>query len=185
MPGGRITGGFFEPLQKSLELKYGPGLWVLSTAGSSSYLNYSLIASRKLDAMEVRRTAASAMFAAPHVVRVYTWDQLTAGRAIVDRIDQRVAGSFHAKRSGDLEVLLEPYWIRGAATATHGAPYNYDTHVPLIFMGKMIRAGRYYQHVALNDLAPTVAALLDIEIPSGSSGRILAEAIEPAAPSAR
>lgn len=178
MPGGRIKGNFFEPLQKALEIKYGAGLWISSTAGSSPYLNYSLIATRNLDPAEVRRVAATAMLTAPHVLRVYTWDDMATARAApTDRIDRRVLGSFNSKRSGDLEIIIEPYWIRGGSVATHGTPYNYDTHIPLIFMGKMIRPGRYYQHAALNDLAPTVATLLDIEIPSGSSGRVLGEAI--------
>ena len=43
------------------------------------------------------------------------------------------------------------------------------------FMGPGIRPGRYYQAAALNDAAPTIAALLDIEAPSGSVGRILYE----------
>ncbi|HTF64486.1 MAG TPA: hypothetical protein VK638_17525, partial [Edaphobacter sp.] len=81
-------------------------------------------------------------------------------------------------RSGDLEVVLEPYWIRGGTSgATHGTPYNYDTHIPLIFMGPGVRPGRYYRSAALNDLAPTLSALLDVEIPSGSVGRVLDEII--------
>ncbi len=40
-----------------------------------------------------------------------------------------------------------------------------------------IRPGRYYQTVSLNDAAPTLAALLHIEMPSGSVGRILDEII--------
>ena len=36
--------------------------------------------------------------------------------------------------------------------------------------------------VALNDLAPTLATLVSVENPSGSSGRVLAEALTPATP---
>ena len=92
---------------------------------------------------------------------------------------------FNSRRSGDLEIVLEPYWIRGTTVATHGTPYNYDTHIPLVFMGKGIQPGRYYQHAALNDLAPTAAALLDLEIPSGSVGRILYEMFTPTPVSTR
>jgi len=51
-------------------------------------------------------------------------------------------------------------------------------------MGPGIRPGRYAEPVALNDLAPTLATLLDIETPSGSVGRALYEALsaQPAAP---
>lgn len=180
MPGGRIKGNFFQPILDALTQKYGQGKWLLSTAGSSPYLNYELIASKKLDLAEVRRVAEQAINTAPHVARVYTWDEMTNGRYPIDRFDERVMRGFHAQRSGDLEIVLDPYWIRGSTVATHGSPFNYDSHIPLIFMGKGVKPGRYYQHAALNDLAPTLAAILDIEIPSGSVGRILSEIFQPA-----
>jgi arylsulfatase A-like enzyme len=89
--------------------------------------------------------------------------------------------SFNAQRSGDLEIVLEPFWIRGASGTTHGTPYSYDSHIPLIFMGPGIEAGRYVRPAALNDLAPSLATLLDIETPNGSAGRPLAEMMTAAA----
>lgn len=179
MPGGRIKGNFFQPMQQALEARFGAGLWLLSTAGSSPYLNYDLMRKNNLDPDEVIKVAARAIAQAPRVMRVYTREQLTSMRAAADVIDARVMRGFCAKRSGDLEVVLEPYWIRGGTSgATHGTPYNYDTHIPLLFMGPGIRPGRYYRSVALNDLAPTLSALLDVEIPSGSVGRILDEIIQ-------
>jgi hypothetical protein len=116
----------------------------------------------------------------PHVARVYTRDQLLRGDVPHDRIGTRVLRGFNAQRSGDLEIILDPYWIRQAEGTTHGTPYNYDAHIPLILMGRQVRPGEYSNHVALNDLAPTLATLLGIEIPAGSSGRVLAEALRPA-----
>ena len=46
-------------------------------------------------------------------------------------------------------------------------------------MGPRIKPGNYHATVALNDLAPTLATLLSVENPSGSSGRVLVEAITP------
>lgn len=178
MPGGRIAGDFFAPLRTSLETRFGPGKWLVGAAGTSPYLNEALIEERKLDEVEVERVAARAMAAAPHVSRVYTREQLLTMRAAADRVDARVLRSFHPRRSGDLEIVLDPYWIRGSSGTTHGTPYNYDSHIPLIFMGNSIRPGRYYRSVALNDVAPTLAAILDIETPSGSVGRVLEELIQ-------
>ena len=47
-------------------------------------------------------------------------------------------------------------------------------------MGRGIKPGHYSGQAALNDLAPTLATLLGVEIPSGSSGRVLTEAFLPA-----
>jgi arylsulfatase A-like enzyme len=95
-----------------------------------------------------------------------------------DLIGSRVVRGFNAQRSGDLEIILEPYWMRQATGTTHGTPYNYDAHIPLILMGRAIKPGRYAGRVALNDLAPTLASLIDVDAPNGSSGRVLTEALE-------
>jgi Type I phosphodiesterase / nucleotide pyrophosphatase len=176
MPGGRLQGqDVFGPVQAALERRFGAGDWLVATAGSSPYLNYALIAERGLDAAEVRRVAADAAMTAPRVVRVYTRDQLLRGAVAPDLLGRRVLRGFNAQRSGDLEILLEPYWMRAARGTTHGTPYNYDAHIPLIFMGPGIKAGRFHQRAALNDLAPTLATMLDIEMPSGADGRVLSE----------
>jgi arylsulfatase A-like enzyme len=180
LPAGRMTTKeLFGAMQEALTAKFGEGKWLMAGAGSSPYFNYELISSLGLDQAEVRRVAAAAAAKVPHVARVYTRDQLLKGQVPDDRIGRRVMRGFYAPRSGDLEIILEPYWIRQAEGTTHGTPYNYDAHIPLILMGPRIRAGEYSADVALNDLAPTLATLLGVEIPAGSVGRVLTEAILP------
>lgn len=185
LPGGRMKSEeLFGPIGATLTARYGPGDWVLATAGSSPYLNHALIAEKGLDAAAVRQVAAEAARAVPHVARVYTREQLLSGQVIPDQIGRRVGRSYNQARSGDLEIILEPYWLRSSNGTTHGTPYSYDAHIPLVLMGPGIRAGTYHGAAALNDLAPTLAALLGVENPSGSSGRVLAEAVESAPASA-
>jgi arylsulfatase A-like enzyme len=180
LPGGRLTNKeLFDPIQRALAGRYGEGKWVLGTAGSSPYLNYEQMDKLQLDPVDVRRVAAAAAATVPHVSRVYTRDQLLRGEVPNDRIGSRVLRGFNAQRSGDLEIIFEPYWMRQAQGTTHGTPYNYDAHIPLILMGRRIKYGEYSDHVALNDLAPTLATILGVEIPAGSSGRVLTEALRP------
>lgn len=179
LPGGRMTNKeLFGAIEQALTHRFGDGDWLMGTSGSSPYLNYDLIAKKQLDATEVRRIAAAAAMSVPHVARVYTRDQLIRGEVANDFIGSRVVRGFNAERSGDLEIILEPYWMRQATGTTHGTPYNYDAHIPLILMGRGIKPGRYPGRVALNDLAPTLASLIDVDAPNGSSGRVLTEALE-------
>lgn len=60
---------------------------------------------------------------------------------------------------------------------THGSPYAYDTHVPLILMGTSFRAGRYMEAAAPSDIAPTLAAVLRLQTPSNSVGRVLTDCV--------
>ena len=178
MPGGRLLNPeFFGTMVQALNEAFGPGDWLLSTAGSSPYFNYKTIRDKKVDPADVQRVASRALLGQERVARVYTREQLLAGRVAGDRFDARVIRSFHAQRSGDLEVLLDPYWIRGKTTATHGTPWLYDSHIPLILMGPHVKPGLYLQPAALNDVAPTLAALVQVETPSGSVGRVLTEAL--------
>ena len=52
---------------------------------------------------------------------------------------------------------------------THGTPYSYDTHVPLIFYGNLlkhatIKNSREEAAVYTTDIAATILGLLEIEI---------------------
>ena len=63
----------------------------------------------------------------------------------------------------------------------HGTPYNYDQHVPVLLMGFGIEPGEYLQSVTPADIAPTLAALCGITLPS-RDGHILVEALKKRTP---
>jgi len=176
MPGGRMPPRIVrDTVQAALTKKYGEGDWISSPSEHSLYLNLDLIRQKKLDRAEVNAAAAEAARAIPHVLRVYTREQLMGGKAMEDEIGRRVMNGFYERRGADIFVLLEPYWMFSAHGTTHGSVFDYDTHVPVIFMGPGIKAGRFDETIAVNDIAPTLATLLGIATPSGSAGRVLAE----------
>ncbi|MGD0047521.1 MAG: alkaline phosphatase family protein [Bryobacteraceae bacterium] len=176
MPGGRMPEGIItQTVQAALSKKYGQFDWITATLESVVYLNHELIAVRKLDLAEVERTAAEALREVPHVFRVYTGVQLTDGQALEDSVGRMAMNGYNQRRGADLEVLTDPYWIIGGISTTHGLPFGYDTHVPVIFLGPGIRAGEYDNNITPNDIAPTLATILRVETPSGSFGRVLIE----------
>jgi hypothetical protein len=179
MPGGRLSPATItKTAETALKERYGDFPWILSTQEASLYLNQVLIAQHKLDPEEVNRTAAAALAALPHVFRVFTRQQLLEGLAPHDLVGRRVMNGYYMRRGADVEVLLEPYFILTATGATHGTVFSYDSHVPVIFMGPGIRPGRYNEDIVVNDIAPTLSTLLDVETPSGSVGRCLTEILE-------
>jgi hypothetical protein len=176
MPGGRMPAGLVtRTLQAALVNKYGEGNWIVSNSEHSVYLNLDLIAQKNLAREDVDRVAAAAAYTLPHVFRVYTREQLMTGGAMEDQVARRVTNGFFPRRSADVEVLLDPYWIYSQSGATHGTTFSYDAHVPVIFMGAGIKPGRYDNAVMVNDIAPTLATILDVETPAGSVGRVLTE----------
>jgi predicted AlkP superfamily pyrophosphatase or phosphodiesterase len=108
---------------------------------------------------------------------VYTREQLLGG-GLGDFVTSAAVNGFHPARSGDLVIIFEPYEIPGGGTGTtHFAPYNYDSHVPVVFFGAGIKHGVYHRTIAVNDIAPTLAAILDVELPSGAFGKVLPEVV--------
>jgi predicted AlkP superfamily pyrophosphatase or phosphodiesterase len=86
--------------------------------------------------------------------------------------------SYYASRSGDLIVITKPYWFLYAKSGskpsgtTHGSPYDYDQHVPLLLMGTGVRAKTDPVAATPADIAPTLAKLCGIPI-SHTDGRVL------------
>jgi arylsulfatase A-like enzyme len=183
MPGGRLTDAALrKPVEAALNARFGDGKWVLAVSSGSFWLDRAAIQEKKLEPADVERCAAEALAGQAHVMRVYTRTQLLLGQVGDDLIGRRVYNGFFPSRSADVIGVLEPYWIYGARDASHGTPYSYDTHMPLIFMGPGIRPGYYDMPVAINDIAPTLATILEVETPSGSTGRTLYEMLAPATP---
>jgi hypothetical protein len=185
MPGGWIDpGDVHKVIKAALSDKFGPAEWLLPDY-NGVYLNYESEPAKKAGATEIVRVAAEAASKIPHIARVITKDALENGAAPADAAGRAVALGFYAGRSPDLVLLPDPYFMFGGKTpgafqgaTTHATPYSYDDHVPLIVMGGGIKPGAYYEPVLINDVAPTLAAILEVETPSGSSGRILREIFE-------
>jgi arylsulfatase A-like enzyme len=75
-------------------------------------------------------------------------------------------------------VVQEPYWFNfdeGPVASMHGSPWNYDTHVPVVFAGPGIPATVVHRQVQPADVAPTLAALLGMTPPASAQGTVLPE----------
>ena len=176
MPGGRMSGfTMLRTVNEALTAKYGPGKWIAGGTEEGLYLNRRLIEQKKLDLTTVQDTAAAVLRAAPHVFRVYTSTQLARGQVTGDYVSEAVLRGFFEPRAADVMVIQDPYYLFGATGTSHSTPFNYDSQVPVIFMGEGIRPGEYHEKIAVNDIAPTLTTILRLEEPSGSIGRILEE----------
>ena len=187
-----IPAGYFteddeliEMLNAHLEKVFGAGKekLVLAYSNQQVYLDRELIRSKlRASVADVQREAADFLLTLPGVADAVTASELsgadftTGARALVDN-------GYNMKRSGDVAVVMEPAWIEykaryGKRGTTHGAPYTYDTHVPLIFYGWKIRRGSSMRPVSVTDAAPTVSALIGVPFPNGSTGQPLVELFE-------
>jgi hypothetical protein len=92
-----------------------------------------------------------------------------------DPVLERAWNALVPGRSGDLLVvsrpgiLIDPY---GGTGTSHGTPWEYDTHVPLIFWGGGIAARTIIDPSTPYDLAPTVAGWLGVAMPDATGTRM-------------
>jgi predicted AlkP superfamily pyrophosphatase or phosphodiesterase len=176
MPGGRLQAAQVrDKITAALTARFGPGDWLLPGSANMLYLNLKLVGALKADPGEVERVAASAARSVDHIARVYTARDLQNGAVQQDTISRAFSLGYYAPRSGDLFLLQEPYYLFEATGTSHGTPYAYDNHVPVLFWGPGIKPGIYSGSIAVNDIAPTLAFLLGTAEPSGSMGRVLSE----------
>jgi Type I phosphodiesterase / nucleotide pyrophosphatase len=119
----------------------------------------------------------------PVLVRAYTRQQLAAGAYPGDEFGQLLAHSYSPNGGWYVMVIFAGYQMEASVGTgtTHFSPWSYDRHVPLGFFGAPFAPGIYHGRVGPVDLAATWAALLGINQPSASVGRILTEALRPAA----
>ncbi|MCU1222763.1 MAG: type phosphodiesterase/nucleotide pyrophosphatase [Edaphobacter sp.] len=180
MPGGRIDKAeYLAAVESALVKKFGEGKWIIAQWESGFYLNDELIDKKKLKHSAVEDEAAAAAMQMPYVARAYTRTLLMRHERGASLIDDYVARAFYPQRGPDVVVITKPYYLFGTSGTSHGSPYDYDTHVPLLFWGGNVRSGVYTERVGISDVAPTLAAILQVETPSGSIGHILQQVAEP------
>ena len=180
MPGGRLVWNTYRTaVEKALNERFGAGQWISFSGDGVLYFSPEPIPGKKLDMAEVQKVAADTLRTQPHIARVYTKMQLSDGALGRDPVDNRVRNGFNAARGPDVFTVTEPYYMFTSTGTTHGSPYGYDTHVPVIFLGTArIRPGSYAGTIGVEDIAPTLATLLAIETPSGNMGRVLTEMLK-------
>jgi len=149
---------------------------IASSNGTDIYFTPAAMAVLDTNATAHRAMTAAAL-ALPGVTKAYWASELASGVASDDPIRQAMALSFYRGRSADLQLVPKSYWMVGeTSAATHGTPWAYDQHVPVILMGWGIKAGRYLSAAAPVDIAPTFAYLSHISLPR-ADGRVLSEAV--------
>jgi len=89
---------------------------------------------------------------------------------------EMITNGYNARLSGDIYYILQPNWFNGGLTGTtHGNWNPYDAHIPLVFMGWHVKPGKTNKTHHMTDIAPTIAAMLHIQMPSGNIGEPITE----------
>jgi hypothetical protein len=166
--------GFRKALREGLAAAYpgrGADKWVEAVAGPWVYLNRRAIAAAREQPAAVAARVADWARGRPEVARAYTVGQI-AGTDPADPVLPLVKASFAPDRCGDVYVIPKPYHLFDTSTAatpatgtSHGTPYEYDRHVPLLAIGPGIDGGRSDEPVTPQHAAAILADALGVPLP--------------------
>lgn len=177
----KIPAGYLNPrelaghLKTALEKKYTTPNLILAISNEQVYLNDDVIEKQHLDKMEVARFVTAQIKKERGIANAFVTSAIS-GETLPARIKTMFINGYNPERSGDVVIWWKAGWKPEATPgADHGNWNPYDAHIPLVWMGVGIRQGRTHRTIGMTDIAPTIAALLNIQMPSGNIGNVITE----------
>ena len=141
------------------------------------YFDEDAMRAHNLKIKDVEDAAIPALLRTGLVEKVYTREDLSGTASSSDPFLPLFRNAFYAPRSPHLTVLLKKYlYLSSLVGGTgHGTAYDYDRHVPIVFMGAGVKPGTYKEACGPEDIAPTLALMLKLEFPREQDSRLLTE----------
>ncbi len=178
---GRIDPKTFKTfLDSTLDTRLGADDWIEAFEPPNLYLNFSAIDKNKYRQPDVEALAAKVAHSVPGIAEVLTSAQLYSGALPNGPYSEAVRRSYFWGRSGELYVVPKPGYIFSSETSgtASGAPYSYDSQVPLMLLGAGISGGKHTESVTPADISATIASALNVAVPSQCEGRALSGAMQ-------
>ncbi len=168
-----------DRLNAELKTKYNLAGIIVSDDNYQLHLNHRLFDSAKVDKKEVVEGLVKQLQYEPGVARVFPVSDLNVV-PLPAKIREMLNNGYYPKRNGDVQVILLPNFIDAYSNigTTHGLWNPYDAHIPLLWYGWGIRQGKTNRETYMTDIAPTLAALLHIQMPSGNIGQVIQEVMK-------
>ncbi|MFO7745477.1 MAG: alkaline phosphatase family protein, partial [Psychroflexus sp.] len=178
-----IPAGYFEigemrdALEEHLSSNYGLNDVIESVYNNQIFLNYSKFKTYS-EFVSAQNEVKHFLIQYKNIDKVYTRETLE-NSDFSGNSAELISKGFHQKRSGDVVFALNPSYISYSRKgSTHGSGNSYDTQAPLLMFGNGIKSGKTYNRYYIPDIAPTISALLGIELPNGASGNVITEVLD-------
>ncbi|NTS41094.1 alkaline phosphatase family protein [Flavisolibacter sp. BT320] len=162
-------------LNEVLQKTYGNGSYIQTIINYQVFLNRDILLEKKLDKAAVKSLVIETLLAQPSIEKAVDLENIPAA-GLPRQVEMMVVNGYHQKYSGDIQFVYRPQWFEGGSRGTtHGSWNPYDSHIPLLWYGWGIKQGQSNREVYMTDIAPTVAALLQIQMPNASIGKVIEE----------
>ena len=186
-PTGVISNRVYQDsINYHLAKTYGLKPWVEYFETENLFLRRELIEHENLDLSKIQKEVANYLLTLDGIAYAIPAGDLNKGK-FEGKVENMIQNGFYPDRSGDVMVVYDHGTIQtnrrvlnieDVKGSVHGSPYEYDTHVPLIWFGKGIKKGTSAEQVAPTDIAPTLAKILKVKMSESAKGKPLMEIFE-------
>lgn len=181
--GGWDSRAAINDINKRLGEKYGvTGKYVCDLIDFSLYVNHKLLADNNIDLQVVKDDIVDMLKADPALDYVVDFEKVQQS-PVPEFLRERIINGYNRNRSGDIMVVTHPQYFAWRVSddyvgTTHGAWNPYDAHIPLLLMGWHVKHGTTSQPTYTVDTAPTVCAMLKIQMPNACTGNAILPVVE-------
>jgi hypothetical protein len=174
--------GNLAKIDSVLTAKYGVKGLVRNLENYQLNFDYDKIKNSNINLEELKQFSMDYLKTLDNVLFVVDQTKVSSS-TLPEHLKTLIANSYNFKRSGEVQFMVKPAYyelwgpddIKGT---THGIWAPYDLHIPLVFMGWGIKSGQLTREVHMTDIAPTLASLLHIQMPSGCIGHAIPEVLQ-------
>lgn len=165
-----------QAIKEFTEQTFGENL-LLNYSNYNIFIDKTKVKQKALDIQVVKSSLKNFLLTQDYIKNVYTEEQVQQSSP-TDTYLQAIARGYDPKQNGELIVLFKPGFVEYSSTGTtHGSPYSYDTHVPVLFYGWNVKKGESFAKKYITQIAPTLAQKLKITMPNGTESQVLEEVL--------
>lgn len=178
LPGkGLSTRKFRADLDSLILNKFKVKSAIFTIMNNQVIFNTEAIQTSKADYAEIKQFSIDYLLRQEGILNAVDIKNLNSA-SIPSELKSKLLNGYNARRSGDIYYILDAGWYPSLGTGTGHAAWNpYDSHIPAVFMGWGVKPGKTHKQYYMSDIAPTISALLHIQEPSGSIGKVITELI--------
>ncbi len=143
----------------------------------NSFINYAAGYAAGWDSLRLEQRVKKGLLEIEAFADVYFRRDMISNAPLSQPYIQKFRNSYFSSRGEDYQYRIREFSIISSRTfgTTHGSPYRYDTHVPLIFWWEGAVPQKISRAVTTSDAAPTLINFAGYPFPSTIDGVVLKE----------
>lgn len=167
----------FKPVEAALEKELGFAPVIKKENSGWVYINRVGAAQAGKSMDEVKAAVCDKLLANDSILYAVDCEKVLT-TTVPQPIRERIVNGYRKGRSGDIFIVPKAGWedVDGSDKyigTTHAQWNPYDTHIPFVLYGWNVPHGQTSAQAHITDIAPTICAMLHIQMPNSCVGKAM------------